>query len=166
MNELAELNHEDHEIVKLTSNDDRSFETTVGVAKRALTIRNLIADCDLDNAIPLPNVNGDILEKVLEYLKHHAETLSPVAGDDGAREMHPWDVDFCAKQNQDDIFGLIQAANYLDIDDLLDVTCKAIANMIKGKTTEEIRTLFNIVNDFTPEEEEQIRKENAWCEER
>ncbi|PIC32123.1 hypothetical protein B9Z55_012577 [Caenorhabditis nigoni] len=23
---------------------------------------------------------------------------------------------------------------------------------------------FNIKNDFTPEEEEQIRKENAWCE--
>jgi hypothetical protein len=25
--------------------------------------------------------------------------------------------------------------------------------MIKGKTPEEIRKLFNIVNDFTPEEE-------------
>lgn len=29
---------------------------------------------------------------------------------------------------------------------------------------EEIRTTFNIVNDFTPEEEEQIRKENEWAE--
>ena len=28
-----------------------------------------------------------------------------------------------------------------------------MANMIKGKTPEEIRKLFNIVNDFTPEEE-------------
>jgi len=25
--------------------------------------------------------------------------------------------------------------------------------MVKGKSTEEIRKLFNIVNDFTPEEE-------------
>jgi hypothetical protein len=33
--------------------------------------------------------------------------------------------------------------------------------MIKGKTPEEIRKLFNIVNDFTPEEEAQIRKENV-----
>ncbi len=32
--------------------------------------------------------------------------------------------------------------------------------MIKGKQPEEIRKLFNIVNDFTPEEEEQIKKEN------
>jgi len=38
------------------------------------------------------------------------------------------------------------------------VGCKTVANMIKGKSVEEIRKQFNIVNDFTPEEEEQIRK--------
>jgi hypothetical protein len=42
-----------------------------------------------------------------------------------------------------------------------DVGCKTVANMIKGKTPEEIRKLFNIVNDFTPEEEAQIKKENV-----
>ena len=36
--------------------------------------------------------------------------------------------------------------------------------MIKGKTPEEIRAHFNIQNDFTPEEEEEVRRENAWCE--
>ena len=35
------------------------------------------------------------------------------------------------------------------------------ANMIKGKQPEEIRKLFNIQNDFTPEEEAQIRRENV-----
>jgi S-phase kinase-associated protein 1 len=30
----------------------------------------------------------------------------------------------------------------------------------------EIRRTFNIKNDFTPEEEEQVRKENEWCDER
>jgi len=32
--------------------------------------------------------------------------------------------------------------------------------MLKGKTPEEIRKLFNIGNDFTKEEEDQVRKEN------
>jgi S-phase kinase-associated protein 1 len=35
--------------------------------------------------------------------------------------------------------------------------------MIKGKTPEEIRMQFNIKNDFTPEEEEQVRCENQWA---
>jgi len=38
--------------------------------------------------------------------------------------------------------------------------------MIRGKTPEEIRKTFNIENDFTPEEEAQVKKENEWCEER
>jgi S-phase kinase-associated protein 1 len=37
--------------------------------------------------------------------------------------------------------------------------------MCKGKTPEEIRVTFNIVNDFTPEEEKQVREENKWTEE-
>lgn len=51
----------------------------------------------------------------------------------------------------------LQAANYLDIKGLLDVTCKTVANMIKGKAPDEIRKTFNIKNDFTPAEEEQVR---------
>ena len=35
--------------------------------------------------------------------------------------------------------------------------------MIKGKTPEEIRTTFNIKNDFTPEEEAEVRAENQWA---
>ena len=36
--------------------------------------------------------------------------------------------------------------------------------MIKGKKVEEIRKQFNIKNDFTPEEEAQVREENRWAE--
>lgn len=58
---------------------------------------------------------------------------------------------------------LLQAANYLNIKNLLDLTCQTVADMIKGKTPEEIRKTFNIKNDFTPEEEEEVRRENQWA---
>ncbi|KAL5986058.1 SKP1-like protein 1A [Asimina triloba] len=57
----------------------------------------------------------------------------------------------------------LTAANYLNIKSLLDLTCQTVADMIKGKTPEEIRRTFNIKNDFTPEEEEEVRRENQWA---
>lgn len=63
------------------------------------------------------------------------------------------------------MFEIILAANYLDIKPLLDLGCRTVAGMMKGKSAEEIRKLFNIKNDFTAEEEAQIRRENEWAEE-
>ena len=80
-------------------------------------------------------------------------------------EKNIWDKDF-VKVDDETLFNLILAANYLDIKSLLDLTCKTVADEIKGKTPEEIRIRFNIKNDFTPEEEEEVKRENAWCEER
>lgn len=53
----------------------------------------------------------------------------------------------------------------MDIKPLLDLCCAKVASMIKGKTPEAIRKTFNIVNDFTPEEEAAIIAENKWAEE-
>ena len=39
---------------------------------------------------------------------------------------------------------IIHAANRLGMKPLLDVTCKAVADMIKGKGPEEIRAHFNL----------------------
>jgi len=38
--------------------------------------------------------------------------------------------------------------------------------MMTGKTAEEIRKLFNVVNDYTPEEEAKLRRENEWAADR
>ena len=57
------------------------------------------------------------------------------------------------------------AANYLDIKPLLELSCAKVASQIKNKSVKEIRQYFNIENDFTPEEEQQIQEENRWAEE-
>ena len=157
--------------VKLVSSDDQEFEVEKKVAEMSVTIKNMLEDMAemADQPIPLPNVTGKILEKVITYCKYHDEHPTAVSEDkkDDKRtdDIIPWDQEFC-KVDQATLFELILAANYLDIKPLLDLTCKTVANMIKGKTPEEIRKTFNIKNDFTPEEEEQVRKENEWCEER
>ena len=151
--------------IKLQSSDGEIFDTDVQIAKCSGTIKTMLEDCgmeDGDNAVvPLPNVNSAILRKVLEWASYHTNNPQPPE-DDENKEM---DADFL-KVDQGTLFELILAANYLDIKDLLDVTCKTVANMIKGKTADEIRKIFNIKNCVTPAEEEQVRKENEWCEEK
>ncbi|GJT90706.1 SKP1-like protein 1B [Tanacetum coccineum] len=77
-------------------------------------------------------------------------------------ELKSFDANF-VKVDQGTLFDLIPATNYLNIKSLLDLTCQTVVDMIKGKTPEEIRKTFNIKNDFTSEEEEEVRKKNAWA---
>ena len=98
-----------------------------------------------------------VLRKVLEWCTHHKNDPTPTTDDDAdsrkkTTDIEDWDQKFM-QVDQEMLFEIILAANYMDIKALLDVGCKTVANMIKGKTPEEIRKLFNIVNDFTPEEE-------------
>lgn len=156
-------------ILTVESQDGQKFQVEVAVAKMSETIKNLIEDAGTDATIPLPNVNSKTLTKVFEFCKYRTENPPPPQPKEGEEkrtdDMTGWEIEFC-KVDQPALFELILAANYLDIKPLLDVTCKTVANMIKGKTPDEIRKIFNIPNDFTPEEEEQVRKENEWCEEK
>uniref|UniRef100_A0A8D2HYU6 S-phase kinase-associated protein 1 n=1 Tax=Urocitellus parryii TaxID=9999 RepID=A0A8D2HYU6_UROPR len=112
-----------------------------------------------DDPVPLPNVNAAILKKVIQWCTHHKDDPPPPEDDENKEkrtdDIPVWDQEFL-KVDQGTLFELILAANYLDIKGLLDVTCKTVANMIKGKTPEEIRKTFNIKNDFTEEEEAQV----------
>ena len=116
--------------------------------------------------------------QVLEYCEHHRGEPLPTADEANADEnqmrtadIGEWDQKFITV-DQEMLFEIILAANYLDIKPLLcvsdrstrvtfgflmplrsDIGTKTVANMVKGKTPEEIKQLFNIAKDFTPEEE-------------
>merc|ERR1712070_411210 len=114
----------------------------MGVACRSVTVKNMVDDTGLETPVPLPMVDSKILIKVIEYCKYHHKSEQESLPED---EKNNWDKDF-VKVDDETLFNLILAANYLDI-----------------KTLEEIRIRFNIKNNFTPEEEEEVKRENAWC---
>ncbi|WJX45229.1 hypothetical protein P8452_32124 [Trifolium repens] len=95
----------------------------------------MIEDNCANSGIPIPNITGQILAKVIEYCKKHAEVASSEEGKPNEDDLKAWDKDFI----------------------------NAVADNIKDKTPEEIRKIFNIKNDFTPEEEEEVRRENSWA---
>lgn len=115
------------------------------------------------------DIKSSILRKVIEFCQHHVdnrlpEIEKPLRSANLADIVPEWDAKF-VDVSQEELFELILAANYMHINSLLDLACAKVASMIKGKSPEDIRKTFNIKNDFTPEEEAQVREENRWCEE-
>ncbi|KAJ1720570.1 hypothetical protein LPJ53_004811 [Coemansia erecta] len=132
-----------------------------------------------DKPIPLPNVSGPILTKIIQYCQHHKDDASrrqpkpsnydlendcsEAAVQQAIEKMDDFDRDFC-RVDQGTLYDLLLAANFLDIQPLLDLVGYTVASMMKDKSVQEIRDTFHIKNDFTPEEEKRVIKENSWCE--
>mmetsp|Transcript_21791 Transcript_21791/g.31817 ORF Transcript_21791/g.31817 Transcript_21791/m.31817 type:complete len:164 (+) Transcript_21791:92-583(+) len=158
------------ETIKLLSKEGDSFPVPISVAKMSELVNSMMTeDDDETDEIPLPNVKASILQKVIEFCTQYktkpmSEIEKPLKSNVMSEVVQPWYAEF-VNVEQPVLFELILAANYMDIKPLLDLTCATVASMIKGKTPEEIRRTFNITNDFSPEEEAQVREENKWCEE-
>lgn len=125
-------------------------------------------DDDSQREIQLPNVKGTVLAKVIEFCEHFqeenmTEISTPLKSSKIEDLVQPWYADY-VKVEQVLLFELVTAANFMDIKPLLDLTCLAVSVFIKGKSPEELRRIFNLSNEFTPEEEAQVREENKWAE--
>ncbi|ODQ81863.1 hypothetical protein BABINDRAFT_160094, partial [Babjeviella inositovora NRRL Y-12698] len=159
--------------VIIVSSDNGKFPVEQKVAEKSVLIKKMIEDLapnglEEDFEIPTPNVRSNVLKAVLEWCEHHKDTEFPDEDDDDTRKITPvddWDKNFL-QVDQEMLYEIILAANYLNIRPLLDAGCKVVAEMIRGKSPEEIRKTFNIVNDFSPEEEAAIKRENEWAEDR
>ena len=154
--------------VILISSDSKTFEISAKAAKRSKLIKESIEDSKEDIVeFQVNNVKSDVLKKVVEYLEHYKdeepkEIEKPLPSADFKECVGEWDYN-CMDIPLDSIFEIILASNYLDIPPLLELASAKNASIIKGKTTQEIRGTYGIINDFTPEEEQQILEENKWA---
>lgn len=141
----------------LTSSDGIKVTIDEKSASRSTVIKGLLQDFQEDREIPMPEVRGDVLKKVVEYLIHYRdseprEIPKPLPSANLIEVTDEWDVTFINAIDLDTTFDVINAANYMDIKPLLDLACAKVASVMKGKTAEEIRNMFNIECDLTEEE--------------
>jgi len=167
-NDPIGLDAEDVPTLTLQAQDGEQFTVPREVAMMSELVKTMWEGDKNEQEIPLQNVKKDILKKVIEYMEFHhknppKEIEKPLKSGNMREVVSDWDAHF-VEVDQETLFDLILSANYMDIKPLLDLTCAKVASMIKGKSPEEIRRRFNIVNDFTPDEEEAVRAENKWAE--
>jgi S-phase kinase-associated protein 1 len=159
------------EVVTLESGDIQPVRITVPtrVAAMSKTIQNLMEDLRVDGVVDdspiiLPNVKHATLTKVLAYCEYHKDDVALTEeqqAEEKAKNIEGWDKDFVPVELAP-LFELILAANFLDIKPLLDLTCKSVAHMLRGKTPDEIKNIFGVEGEFTQEEEDQVRRDNEW----
>ncbi|KAK5004595.1 hypothetical protein LTR28_008695 [Elasticomyces elasticus] len=140
--------------------------------ERSLLITNMTDDLGDAGQEPIliMNVAEPVLRKILDWCEHHRKDHPASNEDDDnadnrnkATDIVEWDQKFM-RVDQEMLFEIIVPANCMNTKALLDIGCKTVANMIKGKSPDEIRQTFNIQNDFTPKEEDQTRRECEWAE--
>ncbi|KAK7292292.1 hypothetical protein RIF29_08070 [Crotalaria pallida] len=154
--------------INLISSDGDAFEVDYAVALMSQTIEDVIKTIpgggDTDS-IPL-SLNSKSLAKAIEYCEKHTKFASNFDYNERSTsnvDLNDWDAEF-VKVDHDTLFDFVLTANYLNIKSLLDLASCKIADMIKGKTPEEIRKTFDIKNDDDIiVEEDQIRNENKWA---
>jgi len=77
-------------------------------------------------------------------------------------EPQEWEEQFTTRvKNHSNVVDMMFAAHFLNIPKLLKLISQTVANMIKGKTPAEIRENFGLRNDFTREEEENMKSVNT-----
>lgn len=105
----------------------------------------------------------DVLKKVFEFCKHHLESnprkiKKPLKSGKFSDVADEWDVKFLDIEKVEDIMDLILAADFLHVSSLMSLACAKIACLAYGQDVDYMRKLFDLKNDFTKEEEAELRE--------
>ena len=171
----------------LNSSDNECIPIPFHVAEISNLVKNIIeeeeeeeegsnGDCDNDDervdnskvvTIDLPNVNSNILRKIVKFMKHYyVEPLDPISYPFKGSTLsdvitQEWYISFINSMESQNLFEIISGANYMDIEPLFNLGCLVTSTMIMDKTAEEIRAFLKI-DKLSATEELKAREEHEW----
>ncbi len=143
----------------LKSSDGKIVEISKKSASKSELLNGMFSDFPDNTEFPLNQVNGDILSKIKDYLEHYKDEEPqkidlPLKSLDFKQCVSEWDYNFLG-ENNDILFDLVDASNYMDIKPLFELSSAKLGSKIKGMTSEKIKTDFEIP-PLTEEEKDQI----------
>jgi len=149
--------------VKLKSSDGKIFEVPIDILQKSKLFTDINQnDEDEENEIELKEVDGKNLERIIEYLKHYKDIEPkeipkpfPERTDDAFLRSilnDDWTFDYIQSMTLEEAINLINAANYLQIDGLINILAAKLAHEMCNCDVEEQRRKFGIECDMTEEE--------------
>ncbi|XVF25540.1 hypothetical protein REPUB_Repub13aG0221000 [Reevesia pubescens] len=151
--------------ITLRTADKQEFEVDEVIAMEFGTVKAFLDDNTdaSEELIPLPNVSSECLSIIIEYCKSHLAFRNSSPEEEAKAKAKAYDEELLKTLNNEILKDIISVANYLNIKDLLNMLIQAVADRIANKSVEYVRKYFGIENDFTPEEEAQLRAQNEWA---
>ena len=149
--------------VKLKSSDGKIFEVPIDILQKSKLFADINqSDEDEENEIELKEVDGKNLERIIEYLKHYKDIEPkeipkpfPERTDDAFLRSilnDDWTFDYIQSMTLEEAINLINAANYLQIDGLINILTAKLSHEMYNCDVEEARRKFGIECDMTEEE--------------
>ena len=145
--------------ITLKSNDNKTFSLPDNTCKKSPYLAQLITEGK--TTINLDEIKGEVLEKVVEYLKYYADKDFPklpevLKTNDLKAEVGEWDFNFINPISYENCFHLINAGSLLELNHLYELACSKIAAFMKGKSPEDVNKEFNIECQLTQEEAKEL----------
>jgi len=154
----------DEYTVILVSQEKKEFKVPKRAAMQSNLVKTALEEDKDAKSVELVHISAPIVEKVIQYMDYHKDVEprrieSPLKSTNMRELVDRFDANFVDEMDLDTLMRVLLAANYMDVKSLLGLLCAKVASMMKGKTADQIRKTFNIRGEFTPEEEEEIRKD-------
>ena len=161
--------------VTLISSDGQEFKISRKASEVSKLINDMITDIkdsDLEsNPVPIQKVTGEVLARVILFLEKNAtepmnEIPKPIVSGDMKVNAGEWYGEFVNALVKKDLFDLINAANFMGIQPLLNLTCCKVASQLYGKKKSEIAPLFGLPADieFTEEDRKKVYETYPWVQ--
>ena len=145
---------------KLKSNDGQVFEVDENILEKSSVLKNLANDFqEPEYELPTNEVHGKTLSKIIDYLKEYKdkkpkEIPKPLPNDDLESIISKWDAQFIMPLSLEECVDIVNAANFLDIPDLVNLSSARLAFELINCHIEEAKKKFGVVDDMTVEEME------------
>ena len=150
--------------VTLISSDNITREVDPDILKKV----KLFEDCRGGDKIPLNDIDSKNLDLIIKYLEHYKDMEPkeipkpfPERTDDVFFRgilNDDWTFEYLQSQTLEGLINLVNAANYLQIDGLINIVAAKLAHEMCNCEVEEARQKFGIECDMTEEEIAEIDK--------
>jgi hypothetical protein len=139
----------DSVIITLISKDGQRFDCTYKEIKCSTMLTSAFNDIQSseEKEIILPSIEGETLSNIVKFLKQHNGVEPPLPEKpvktnnmkDITTEWMASFIEEICKDDTENLYKLISAANYLFINSLLHICCCKVAALIKGLPLDEIK---------------------------